>query len=83
MKKSIVMLAMLFAFSTAFTSCRNEEKKTDDMEEAADDTGDAIEDAAEDTGDAVEDAAEDVGDAAEEGADEVEENTGMGGNDDL
>ncbi|WP_378185572.1 hypothetical protein ACE939_10710 [Aquimarina sp. W85] len=71
MKKVIVMFMLVFAFSTALTSCRDTNKEKGDIEETADDMGDAIEDAA-----------DDIGDAVEEGVDEVKENTGTGGTDD-
>lgn len=54
-----------------------------DIEQAAEDVGDAIDNAAEDTGEAIDNAAEDTGDAIEEGWDEAKENTGVGGNDDM
>lgn len=76
MKKSILMLAVCFSMSLAFTSCRDTQKNDDDtVESVSDDVGDDIEDAADDTGDAIENAADDTGDAIENGADEIEENT--------
>lgn len=79
MKKLILSLALVAAFSTTFVSCRDTSKKADDMEDVADD----VEDSMDDTGDAIEDAAEDTGDAIEEGVNEVKENTGTGGTDDM
>jgi hypothetical protein len=54
-----------------------------DIEQAAEDVGEAIDNAAEDTGQAIDEAAEDTGEAVEEGWDEAKENTGVGGNDDM
>jgi len=87
MKKSVIMLAMLFAFSTAFTSCREENKdddvelNVDEAENEMNDVGDDIEDAANDTGDAIENAAEETGDAIDNAANEVEDE--VKGNDDM
>lgn len=69
MKRTFVMLMMLAAFGTAFTttSCRNEKKDNDNkIEKAADDVGDAIDNAADDVGDAV----DDVGDAVDDATDD-------------
>ncbi len=79
MKKIILSLALVAAFSTSFVSCRDTNKKADDMEDVADD----VEDSMDDAGDAIEDAVDDTGDAIEEGVDEVKENTGTGGTDDM
>lgn len=79
MKKVILSLALVVAFSTTFVSCRDTNKKADDIEDVADD----VEDSMDDVGDAVEDAVNDTGDAIEEGVNEVEENTGTGGTDDM
>lgn len=57
MKKTILLLAAVFTFSSFFTSCRETEDR-DDVEIMEDD---------------LEDAAEDTEDAIEEGANEVEE----------
>lgn len=57
MKKSILLLAAVFTFSSFFTSCRETEER-DDVEIIDND---------------VEDAVDDAGDAIEEGANEVEE----------
>lgn len=92
MKKLVLIVAALFVVSTALVSCRDQNNTNEvdelrdernDIEEAADDVGDAIDNAAEDTGDAIENAAEDTGDAIEEGWDETKENTGIGGHDDM
>lgn len=87
------MLAVFFTLSTAFVSCRDQKKTTEtedlniqeegDIENAAEDVGDALENAAEETGKAVENAAQETGDAVEEGWNEVKENTGTGGTDDM
>lgn len=82
MRKVFLLLALLFTVTISLNSCRETTKEKEDVEEAAEDTGDAIEEAAEDTGEAIEDAADDVEDAVEEGVNEVEENTGTGGTDD-
>lgn len=71
MKKVILTLAVAFTLSTAFVSCRDTNKKSDDVENAMDDVADDVEDAMDDAGDAI-----------EEGVDEIQENTGMGGTDD-
>ncbi len=51
MKKIILILALTFTTSVAFTSCREEsktERAADDIEDAVDDVGDAIDDATDD-----------------------------------
>ncbi|MFL0352563.1 hypothetical protein [Xanthomarina sp. GH4-25] len=63
MKRILLIFALLFSFSTVFTSCRDEKKADEQIEETMDEVGDDVEDAAEDVGDAVEDAADDVEDA--------------------
>lgn len=78
MKKSILVLATVFLFSSFFTSCRDEsnekhememsddmDRMGDDLEDAADDTGDAIKKAADKTGKAIEKTAKKVGDKLE------------------
>lgn len=65
------MAAFMLTVTVSLNSCRETTKEKGDIEEAAEDTGDAIEDAA-----------DDVEDAVEEGVNEVEENTGTGGTDD-
>ena len=92
MKRSILMLAMFFTLSTAFTSCRevkeeeNEmememEEEMDEMDNDMDNVGEDIEDAANDVGDAVENAANETGEAVEDAANEVEDE--LEGNDDY
>lgn len=93
MKKTVVLLAAFFTLSTAFVSCRDQKNATEtedvniqeegDIENAAEDVGDALDNAAKETGDAVEKAAQETGDAAKEGWNEVKENTGTGGTDDM
>lgn len=56
MRKIMLTFAVLFTLGTAmstFTSCRDTNKN--EMEDAADDVGDAVEDAADDVGDALDD----------------------------
>ncbi|MGE9289439.1 MAG: hypothetical protein ACQKBT_00525 [Puniceicoccales bacterium] len=65
-KKALQILALLFTIggtSLALTGCDS------NMENAAENTGDAIENAAENTTDAVQDAAENTGDAVEDATD--------------
>lgn len=87
-------MAFLFAFSTVVMGCRDQKNATEsevemndvseegDIENAAEDVGNALETAAEETGEAVETAAEETANAAEEGWEEVKENTGTGTTDD-
>lgn len=56
MKKIILVVAVLFSLSSVFTSCREEKKADEQIEETIDEVGDDVEDAAEDVGDEVEDA---------------------------
>lgn len=63
MKKSILILAAAFTFSSFFTSCRETTQRTDDVE---------VTDDLDDLGDDLEDAADDAGRTIEEGANEVE-----------
>lgn len=77
MKKPILMLALMLSMGVFFTSCRDtaKENETDDME-MSDDTNSVendIEQAADDAGDAVENAANETGDAVENAANEVED----------
>ena len=76
MKKLILSLAMLVAFSTTFISCRDTKKE--EVEVNVDD----VDDMEDDVEDDVEDAVDDVEDAVNEGVDEIQENTGTGGTDD-
>ncbi|QNJ97882.1 hypothetical protein [Constantimarinum furrinae] len=66
MKKLVLSFASLCLVLSIY-SCREtkEEKVEVEVEEMADDTGDAIEDAVDDAGDAIEDAANDVEDEIE------------------
>ncbi|MCM4160935.1 hypothetical protein FHG64_05925 [Antarcticibacterium flavum] len=66
MKKSILILAAAFTFSSFFTSCRETTNRGSDVE-VTDDMDDL-----DDVGDDLEDAADDVGRSIEEGANEVE-----------
>lgn len=59
MKKSILILAAAFTFSSFFTSCRETTERTDDVE-VTDDLGDDIEDAADDAGRSIEEGANEV-----------------------
>jgi DNA-binding transcriptional regulator GbsR (MarR family) len=72
MKKVILSLALVVAFSTTFVSCR--ETKKEEIEVNVDDVDDVEDD--------IEDAVDDVEDAVNEGVDEIKENTGTGGTDD-
>ncbi|HSI70389.1 MAG TPA: hypothetical protein VK941_09170 [Gillisia sp.] len=69
MKKSILILAAVFTFSSFFTSCRETNQRTDDVNVVDDDD---LSDDLDDVGDDIERAADDVGRSIEEGADEVE-----------
>ena len=74
MKRVLAGLIILFSLGmtvTTVVSCRETPKEKGDVEQAADDVGDALEDAA-----------DDVEDAIDEGVDEIKENTGNGGTDD-
>lgn len=51
MKKVVLILGLLMTSSVMFTSCREDNRAADDIENAADNTGDAIEDAADDVED--------------------------------
>lgn len=62
MKKSILVLAAVFTFSSFFTSCRETNQERNEVEINNDDLGDDLENAADDAGDAI-----------ERGANEVEE----------
>lgn len=56
MRKIMLTFAVLFTMGTAMstlTSCRDTNKS--EVEQAADDAGDAVEDAADDVGDALDD----------------------------
>jgi gas vesicle protein len=67
MKKYIIALTMLFAFSIAFTSCRDEKKTPEDKIEAAiEDVKTEVEESSEEISDDVEDALEDVEDEIKE-----------------
>ncbi|RMA57602.1 hypothetical protein [Ulvibacter antarcticus] len=68
MKKLILSLALVFAFGTTLTSCRDTKKE--EVEINIDDNDD------------VQDVIDDVEDAVNEGVDEIKENTGTGGTDD-
>lgn len=63
MKKILLIFALIFSFSTVFTSCRDEKKADNQVEESMDEFGDDIEETADDVGDGVEEAADDVEDA--------------------
>ncbi|MAP80127.1 MAG: hypothetical protein CL526_03455 [Aequorivita sp.] len=83
MKKIILSLALVAAFSTSFVSCRDT-KEADDIEDVADDYNDTMDDVE----DEVEDMADDntsqrLENDLEEGVDEIKENTGTGGTDDI
>lgn len=83
MKKLILSLALVLAFSTAFVSCRDN-KKTDDVQDVADDMNDTMEDAADDVKDMTDDDATDpIENTIQEGVNEIQENTGTGGTDDI
>ncbi|WP_034259511.1 hypothetical protein [Altibacter lentus] len=73
MRKISVSLALLVVLSTAFLSCRETEKKADDIEDVADD----VEDTADD------DASDPVENTLQESVNEAQENTGLGGEDDA
>ncbi len=62
MKKSVLILAAAFTFSSFFTSCRETTTERNDVEvtDDLDDVGDDLEDAVDDVGNSVERAAEDV-----------------------
>ena len=51
MKKVALILSLLMTTSVLFTSCREENNASDDIENAAEDVGDGVEDAAEDVED--------------------------------
>jgi hypothetical protein len=51
MKKVVLILGLLMTSSVMFTSCRDENRAADDIENAVDDAGDEIEDAADDVED--------------------------------
>lgn len=72
MKKSLLILAAVFTFSSFFTSCRENETRTEEVE---------VSDDLDNTEEEIEDAAEDVGNSIEEGANEVEQE--LEGNDDV
>ena len=72
MKKLMISLLLVAAFSTTFTSCRDT-KKADDMEDVVDDVEDAVDD----------DATDPVENTLQEGVNEAQENTGLGGTDDA
>lgn len=48
MKKVVLVLGLLMTSSVMFTSCREENRAEDDIENAADEAGEEVEDAAED-----------------------------------
>jgi len=85
MKKSILVLVTVFMFTAFFTSCREENKEKHEMEmnDGMNHMDNDLEDAADDTGDAIKKAAEDVEDAVEEGVNEVKEHTDTSGTDDM
>jgi len=67
MKKFILIFALLFSVSIAFTGCRDEKKSPEDKIEATiDDVNDDIEEDAEALSDDVNDAIEDVEEEIEE-----------------
>lgn len=53
MRKLLYIFLFSFAVSLVLPSCRNQ--KSNDIEDVADDVGDAVKDAADDVGDAVDD----------------------------
>ncbi|MCH2490468.1 MAG: hypothetical protein MK211_10000 [Flavobacteriales bacterium] len=59
MKKILVSLALILAFSTSFVSCRDT-KKADDVEDVADDLEDALDDAEDEIEEVVDDEATDA-----------------------
>ncbi len=77
MKKLLLSTVLVVALGLSFTSCRETEKKADDMgdaiENAADDTADAMEDAADDAADKTEGALEKAGKAIDNATNEVKE----------
>lgn len=64
MKKSLLILAAVFTFSTFFTSCRETEAEREEVE---------LTDDVENAGEEIERAAEDVGNSIEEGANDIEQ----------
>ncbi len=70
MKKMVLMFALIFVLSLAFTSCRNN-KKVDSAEEVLENAGEAIEDAADDAAKATEEVLEDAGKAIESAVDAI------------
>jgi predicted small secreted protein len=66
MKKLLLSTVLVVALGLTFTSCRDTEKKADDM-------GDAIETAADDVADKTEGALEKAGKAIDNAANEVKE----------
>ncbi len=83
MKKLILSLALVVAFSTNFVSCR-ENKKTDDVQDAVDDVNDAMDNTEGEVKDITDDDATDpVENTIQEGVNEIQENTGTGGTDDI
>lgn len=48
MKKVVLILGLLMTSSIVFTSCREENRTSDDIENSVEDAGDGIEDAADD-----------------------------------
>jgi hypothetical protein len=65
MKRILLIFAFLFSFATVFTSCRDEKKADEQIEETMDEVGDDVEEAADDVGDGIEDAADEVEDAVD------------------
>jgi hypothetical protein len=83
MKKLILSLFVIAMFATTFVSCRETEKKADDVEDVMDDDDveDVMDDDVEDVMD--DDASDPVENTIQEGVNEVQENTGLGGEDDA
>jgi len=83
MKKLSLLLVFVFALGLTTTSCREtEEEKMEQMSDDIEDMADDVEDEAEEMmGD--DDASDPVENTVQEGVNEVQENTGLGGEDDM
>ena len=83
MRRLILIMALVVAFNTTFVACR-ENKKADDIEDVTDDVNDAMDNAEDEVKDLTDDDATDpVENTIQEGVNEIQENTGMGGTDDI
>lgn len=77
MKRSVLTLAvlLLFGVTLSVTSCRDQKKNDNKVEQALDDAGDAVDNAADATGDALDDAGDAVKDAADDTKDAIKDAT--------